>query len=90
MNVFNTFNKGIRAVGSFGGAIADTIEGTIDLGSKAKDSIDKEVKSLQEERDMENAVSRILLRSEKIKEIMTALNISAEEADALLTKEMNK
>lgn len=90
MNVFNTFNKGIRAVSSFGGAIADTIEGTIDLGSKAKDSIDKEVKSLQEERDMENAVSRILLRSEKIKEIMAALNISAEEADALLTKEMNK
>ena len=90
MNVFNTFNKGIRAVGSFGGAIADTIEGTIDLGSKAKDSIDKEVKSLQEERDMENAVSRILLRSEKIKEIMAALNISAEEADVLLTKEMNK
>lgn len=90
MNVFNTLNKGFKAVGSFGGAIADTIEGTIDLGSKAKDSIDKEVKSLQEERDMENAVSRILLRAEKIREIKEALNISAAEADELLTKEMTK
>lgn len=90
MNVFNTINKGFKAVDSFGGAIADTIEGTIDLGTKAKNSLDKEVKSLQEERDMENAVSRILLRSEKIKEIMEALNISAAEADALLTKEMSK
>lgn len=90
MNVFNTLNKGFKAVGSFGGAIADTIEGTIDLGSKAKDSIDKEVKSLQEERDMENAVSRILLRAEKIREIKEALNISAAEADELLTKEMSK
>ena len=27
MNVFNTVNKGFKAVGSFGGAIADTIEG---------------------------------------------------------------
>lgn len=90
MNVFNTLNKSFKAVGSFGGAIADTIEGTIDLGTKAKSSLDKEVKSLQEERDMENAVSRILLRSEKIKEIMKALNISAAEADALLTKEMSK
>lgn len=90
MKVFNTFSKGFKAVGSFGGAIADTIEGTIDLGTKAKNSLDKEVKSLQEERDMENAVSRILLRSEKIKEIMKALNISAAEADALLTKEMSK
>lgn len=90
MNVFNTINKGFKVVGSFGGAIADTVEGTIDLGTKAKNSFDKEVKSLQEERDMENAVSRILLRSEKIKEIMKALNISAAEADALLTKEMSK
>lgn len=90
MNVFNTVNKGFKAIGSFGGAITDTIEGTIDLGTKAKNSLDKEVKSLQEERDMENAVSRILLRSEKIKEIMKALNISAAEADALLTKEMSK
>lgn len=90
MHLLNTLNKGVKAVGSFGGAIADTIEGTIEIGSKAKNAVDGEINTLQYERDMENAVSRILSRASQIKVIMEALNISAEEADDLLTKEMNK
>lgn len=77
------------AVGSVGTVVADTLEGTIELGSKAKNAIEGEISSLQYERDMENAVNRILVKAEHIKQIMKALNISSVEAEELLLKEMN-
>ena len=83
------FNKTASAVGSFGGMLADTLEGTIDIGSKVKHSIDGEISSLQYERDMENAVNRILIKAQYIKEIKDALKISATEAEELLMKEFN-
>ena len=82
-------NRTASAVGSFGGLVADTLEGTIEIGSKAKHAIDGEISSLQYERDMENAVNRILIKAQYIKEIKEALNIPATEAEELLMKEFN-
>ena len=87
--MFKMLNKTASAVGSFGGLVADTLEGTIEIGSKAKHAIDGEISSLQYERDMDNAVSRILVKAKYIKQIKEALNISSVEAEELLNKEMN-
>lgn len=90
MNIFTPLNKGVRAISTLGSAVADTIEGTLNLGSKAKSTIEREVSSWQEERDMENAVSRIKLRAEKIRELQEALGITVQEASDLLREEMKK
>ncbi len=87
--MFQMITKMGSAVGSVGTVVADTLEGTIELGSKAKNAIEGEISSLQYERDMENAVNRILIKAEHIKQIMKALNISSVEAEELLLKEMN-
>lgn len=87
--MFQMITKMGSAVGSVGTVVADTLEGTIDIGSKVKHSIEGEISSLQYERDMENAVSRILGKAEHIKQIMEALNIGPIEAEELLLKEMN-
>lgn len=87
--MFQMITKMGSAVGSVGTVVADTLEGTIELGSKAKNAIEGEISSLQYERDMENAVSRILGKAEHIKQIMEALNIGPVEAEELLLKEMN-
>lgn len=87
--MFQMITKMGSAVGSVGTVVADTLEGTIELGSKAKNAIGGEISSLQYERDMENAVNRILVKTEHIKQIMKALNISSVEAEELLLKEMN-
>lgn len=87
--MFQMITKMGSAVGSVGTVVADTLEGTIELGSKAKNAIEGEISSLQYERDMENAVNRILVKAEHIKQIMKALNISSVEAEELLLKEMN-
>lgn len=87
--MFQMITKMGSAVGSVGTVVADTLEGTIELGSKAKNAIEGEISSLQYERDMDNAVSRILTKAEHIKQIMKALNISSVEAEELLLKEMN-
>ena len=90
MNIFTPLNKSVRVISTFGSAVVDTIEGTINLGSKAKSTIEREVSSWQEERDMENAVSRIKLRAEKIRELQEALGITVQEASDLLREEMKK
>ena len=87
--MFQMITKMGSAVGSVGTVVADTLEGTIELGSKAKNAIKGEISSLQYERDMQNAVSRILGKAEHIKQIMEALNIGPVEAEELLLKEMN-
>lgn len=87
--MFQMITKMGSAVGSVGTVVADTLEGTIELGSKAKNAIEGEISSLQYERDMQNAVSRILVKAEHIKQIMEALNIGPVEAEELLLKEMN-
>ena len=87
--MFQMITKMGSAVGSVGTVVVDTLEGTIELGSKAKNAIEGEISSLQYERDMENAVNRILIKAEHIKQIMKALNISSVEAEELLLKEMN-
>ena len=87
--MFQMITKMGSAVGSVGTVVADTLEGSIELGSKAKNAIEGEISSLQYERDMENAVNRILIKAEHIKQIMKALNISSVEAEELLLKEMN-
>lgn len=87
--MFQMITKMGSAVGSVGTVVADTLEGTIELGSKAKNAIEGEISSLQYERDMQNAVSRILGKAEHIKQIMEALNIGPVEAEELLLKEMN-
>ena len=90
MNITKSFGKAVNAVGSLGGLAADAIEGTIDLGSKAKTAVDNEINSLQSERDYENAVSRILAKANAIKMIMKELNISATEAEELLNQELKR
>lgn len=87
--MFQMITKMGSAVGSVGTVVADTLEGTLELGSKAKNAIEGEISSLQYERDMENAVNRILVKAEHIKQIMKALNIGPVEAEELLLKEMN-
>lgn len=88
VGLFGNIGRVWDAAGSLGGLAVDVVEGTIDLGSKAKIAIDNETTSLQKERDIENAMSRILAKAEAIKEIMKALNISAKEAEELLDKEL--
>ena len=90
MNITKSLGKAMSAVGSVGGLAADAIEGTIDLGSKAKTAVDNEINSLQTERDYENAVSRILAKATAIKMIMKELNISAPEAEQLLNQELKR
>lgn len=83
-------SKLFGAVGSVGSIVVDTVDATIDLGSKVKKAINNEAESLQTERDIENALSRIYAKSEAIKQIMAACNCSAEDAEALLEKELKK
>lgn len=89
MNIFEPVKKTFKAVGSVGGLAADFVEGTIDVGSKAKNALNGEIDSLQYERDLQNATSRILAKAKYIREIMDQLHISADEAEELLRKEMN-
>ena len=89
MNIFDPVKKTFKAVGSVGGLAADFVEGTIDVGSKAKNALNGEIDSLQYERDLQNATSRILAKAKYIREIMDQLHISADEAEELLCKEMN-
>lgn len=89
MNIFDPVKKTFKAVGSVGGLAADFVEGTIDVGSKAKNALNGEIDSLQYERDLQNATSRILTKAKYIREIMKELDISAEEAEYLLQNEMN-
>lgn len=88
MNITNAISKTVSTLGSIGGAASDIIEGTIDTGAKAKKALDNEVNSLQSERDIENAVSRILAKATAIKCIAKELNISLAEAEELLIKEL--
>lgn len=87
--MFNVITRATSALGSVGGMVVDTLEGTMEIGSKAKHAIDGEISCLQYERDMENAVNRILIKAQYIKEIKDALKISATEAEELLMKEFN-
>lgn len=88
MNIMKPINKAFSAAGSLGGLAADVVEGTIDIGSKTKKALEGEINSLQYERDMENATSRILTKAKYIKQISEALNITASEAEELLNKEV--
>lgn len=90
MNLGNVFTKTLSAVGSIGGLAADAIEGTIDVGSKAKKALDNEVNSLQSERDIENATARILVRRNAISKIADSLHITPEQAEELLEQELRK
>lgn len=90
MNIANVFTKTLSAVGSIGGLAADAIEGTIDVGSKAKKALDNEVNSLQSERDIENATARILARRNAISKISDSLHITPEQAEELLEQELRR
>lgn len=89
MNIIKPLNKAFSAAGSLGGLAADVVEGTIDIGSKTKKVLEGEINSLQYERDMENATSRILAKAKYIKQISEALHITASEAEELLNKEVS-
>ena len=90
MNISTVFTKGISAIGSVGGFVSDAIEGTIDVGSKAKKALDNEVNSLQSERDIENATARILARRNAISKISDSLHITPEQAEELLEQELKR
>jgi hypothetical protein len=78
---------GVCSIGTFA---AETIGGITDLGVKAKDALMNEVDSLQTEREVENAASRIIARERQIQALKEELNISTVQARKLLEDELNK
>lgn len=87
-NMVNALTKLGSAVGSVGGMAADAIDGVVELGTSAKSAVKGEINTLQYERDIENAVSRIASKAEAIKQIKAVLGCSFIEAEELLNQEM--
>lgn len=89
-NMVNALTKLGSAVGSVGGMAADAIDGVVELGTSAKSAVKGEINTLQYERDIENAVSRIASKAEAIKQIKKVLGCSFIEAEELLNQEMQR
>lgn len=68
---------------------ADVINGTREYGSKISLAGKNEIDTLSEERRIENAVDRILVKAKGIKQIQKALGCTLQEAEELLNQELN-
>ena len=88
MGIMTNLNKTIGAIGSVGGVIGDTVDVFSASITEGKNRLVDEISSSNTEARIENAKSIILAKASAIKEIMTALNISAEEASRLLEAEL--
>lgn len=88
MGLMANINRTIGAVGSVGGVIGDTVDVFSASLCEGKNRIVDEISASNYEAKLENAKSKILAKAEAIKEIMSALNISASEATKLLEEEM--
>lgn len=88
MGIMTNLNRTIGAIGSVGGVIGDTVDVFSASITEGKNRLVDEISSSNTEARIENAKSIILAKASAIKEIMTALNISAEEASRLLEAEL--
>ena len=85
----NTLTKLGSAATSVVGMAADVIDGTRDLGSQINQSAQDEIKTLSEERRIENAVNRLLMKADGINKIREAFGCSLEQAEELLRNEID-
>lgn len=88
MGIMTNLNRTIGAIGSVGGVIGDTVDVFSASITEGKNRLVDEISSSNTEARIENAKSIILAKASAIKEIMTTLNISAEEASRLLEAEL--